>query len=164
MERSISARFEIASSAAVLVSIAVMALETFTLPAAVQEALFIADVALSLAFFAEYLYRIAKANNKLGYVTSFYGVVDLVATFPILVHAASSARLLRVLRVIRLLKVKRYNDALSRYQKALKLIAAEAALFTGVTFVFIIGFAFMIYEFEHDAQPELYRNIFNAIW
>lgn len=148
-------------------SIAIMALETFALPAAVHEALFIADVALSLAFVAEYLYRIAKADNKLGYVTSFYGVVDLVAIFPILVHAASSVRvlrLLRVLRVIRLLKVKRYNDALSRYQQALKLIGAEAALFTGVAFVFIIGFAFMIYEFEHDAQPEAYRNIFDAIW
>ncbi len=63
-------------------------------------------------------------------------------------------RLLRVLRVLRLLKLKRYNDALDRYRLALKLIAAEAVLFTGVAFIFIISFAFVIYEIEHEAQPE----------
>ena len=73
-------------------------------------------------------------------------------------------RLLRVLRVLRLLKLKRYNDALDRYRLALKLIAAEAVLFTGVAFIFIISFAFVIYEIEHEAQPEKYRNIFDSIW
>ena len=167
MSLKIGFRFEIASSIAVFASIAVMALETFDLPAGLQEALFIADASLSLLFLAEYLFRIAAAEDRRAYVTSFYGIIDLVAIFPILVHAVSSVRvvrLLRVLRIIRLLKIKRYNDALNRYRQALKLIAAEAALFTGVAFVFIIGFAFMIYEVEHEAQPEVYRNIFDSVW
>ena len=111
--------------------------------------------------------RVATAENKRGYITSFYGIIDLVAILPILVHAAASVRvlrLLRVLRVLRLLKLKRYNDALDRYRQALKLIAAEAVLFTGVAFIFIISFAFVIYEVEHEAQPEKYRNIFDSIW
>ena len=160
-------RFEIASSIAVFASIAIMALETFTLSANLEKSLFIADVALSLLFVAEYLFRIAKADSKRGYVTSFYGIVDLVAIFPILIHALSSARvvrLLRVLRVVRLLKIKRYNTALDRYRQALRLIAEEAVLFTGVASVFIIGFAFLIYEFEHEAQPDVYSNIFDSIW
>ena len=161
------ARFEIAISIAVFASIAIMALETFTLPTGVKEALFAADVALSLVFVVEYLFRIATAKDKRAYVTSFYGIIDLIAIFPILVHAASSVRvvrLLRVLRIIRLLKIKRYSDALDRYRRALKLIAAEATLFAGVAFVFIIGFAFLIYEFEHEAQPDVYGNIFDSIW
>ena len=60
--------------------------------------------------------------------------------------------------------MKRYNDALDRYRQALKLISAEAILFTGVAFVFIIGFAFLIFEVEHEAQPDVYRNIFDSIW
>ena len=167
MSLKIGTRFEIASSIAVFASIAVMALETFDLPAGLKEALFVADASLSLLFLAEYIFRIASAEDKRAYVTSFYGIIDLVAIFPILVHAVSSARvvrLLRVLRIVRLLKIKRYNDALDRYRRALKLIAAEAVLFTGVAFVFIIGFAFMIYEFEHEAQPDVYRNIFDSIW
>lgn len=160
-------RFEIASSAAVIASVVIMALETFDFPADLMRALFIVDVALSLLFVLEYIYRFATADDKRGYVTSFYGIVDLVALLPILVHAASSVRvvrLLRVLRVIRLLKLKRYSSALDRYRRALQLITAEATLFAGVAFVFILGFAFLIYEVEHEVQPQAYRNIFDSFW
>lgn len=97
-------------------------------------------------------------------MTSFYGIIDLIAIFPILIHAASSVRVVRLLRIIRLLKIKRYSDALDRYRQALRSIAAEATLFTGVAFVFIISFAFLIYEVEHEAQPGRYRNIFDSVW
>ena len=122
MDLQKSARFEIAISAAVVASIVIMALETFDLPPRLLQALFVADVALSLLFVAEYLFRLATAEDKLDYAKSFYGIVDLVALLPILVHAAGSvrvARLLRVLRIVRLLKLKRYNDALERYRLAL---------------------------------------------
>ena len=167
MDLTKSARFEIAISVAVVASIAIMALETFALPTGLKEALFVADVILSLLFVAEYLIRVATAEDKRTYMTSFFGIIDLVAISPILLHAAASVRvvrLLRVLRIVRLLKLKRYDDALDRYRRALKLIAAEATLFTGVAFIFIVGFAFMIYEFEHEAQPDVYRNIFDAVW
>ena len=167
MDLKNNARFEIVMSVAVIASIVIMALETFDLPTGLKKALFVADALLSLMFVAEYLFRVATAENKRAYITSFYGIIDLVAIFPILVHAFASARvirLLRVLRVIRLLKLKRYNDALDRYRRALKLIAAEATLFTGVAFVFIISFAFLIYELEHELQPDKYGNIFDSVW
>ncbi len=167
MDLKNNARFEIASSIAVFASIAIMALETFALPTSLREALFVADVALSLGFLMEYLFRVATADNKRAYISSFYGIIDLVALLPILIHAAASLRvlrLLRVLRVLRLLKVTRYTNALDRYRQALKSIAAEATLFASVAFVFIIGFAFLIYEVEHEAQPEVYSNIFDSVW
>lgn len=162
-----NARLEIAVSAAVFASITIMALETFSLPDRLRQALLIADYALSLIFVVEYVLRIAMAENKRAYITSFYGIIDLVALLPILVHAAASLRvlrLLRVLRVLRLLKVTRYTNALDRYSQALKSIAAEATLFGSVAFVFIISFAFLIYEVEHEAQPEVYSNIFDSVW
>ena len=48
------------------------------------QALFVADVTLSLVFVAEYLFRVATAENRRGYVTSFFGIIDLVAISPIL--------------------------------------------------------------------------------
>ena len=160
-------RFEMAVSAAVLASIGIMALETFAIPPRLAEALARADILLSLVFLVEYLFRIATAENKRRYVTSFYGLIDLIALLPILIHAAASVRvlrLLRVLRILRLLKLRRYHDAIEHYRRALKSIVAEATLFTGVASIFIISFAFAIYEVEHAAQPELYRNLFDAIW
>ncbi len=167
MKPSNRARFEIASSIAVFASIIIMALETFALPSRISEALFLIDTLLSLGFVVEYLYRIAKAEDKRGYATSFYGLIDLVALLPILIHAAASLRvlrLLRVLRVLRLLKITRYTNAIDRYQQALKSIAAEATLFASVAFTFIMCFAFLVYELEHEAQPEVYGNVFESIW
>lgn len=167
MDLKHNARFEIAVSVAVFASIAIMALETFALPESLQLALFIADAALSLIFVAEYTLRVATAENKRGYITSFYGIIDLVALLPILIHAAASLRvlrLLRVLRVLRLLKITRYTNALDRYKQALKSIAAEATLFGSVAFVFITSFAFLIYEVEHEIQPDVYSNIFDSVW
>ncbi len=162
-----NARFEIAVSVAVFASIAIMALETFDLSTDMREALIIADITLSLLFLVEYIGRILIADNRRAYITSFYGIIDLVALLPILIHAAASLRvlrLLRVLRILRLLKVTRYTNALDRYQQALKSIAAEAVLFGSVAFVFIFSFALLIYEVEHEAQPDLYRNIFDSIY
>ena len=167
MDLKNSARFEIFVSLAVVASIAVLALETFALSAKLQDALFVADLFLSVTFLVEYTLRIATADNKRKYVTSFYGIIDLIALLPILFHAAASVRalrLLRVMRVLRLLKVTRYTNALDRFKKALKSITAEATLFTGVAFIFSVCFAFMIYEVEHEAQPEVYRNILDSIW
>lgn len=162
-----SARLEIAVSVAVFVSIAIMALETFSLPQDWAHALFVADIILSLLFVLEYVLRIVTAEHKRRYMTSFYGIIDLVALLPILIHAAASLRvlrLLRVLRVLRLLKVTRYTNALEHYRQALKSIVAETTLFASVASVFIIAFAFLIYEVEHEAQPELYSNIFDSVW
>ena len=160
-------RFEIVVSVAVFTSITIMALETFSFPNDLVHALFLADIFLSMIFVVEYFLRILTAGNRRAYITSFYGVIDFVALLPILIHGAASLRvlrMLRVLRVIRLLKVTRYTSALDHYRQALRSIIAEATLFTSVACIFIISFAFVIYEVEHEAQPELYRNIFDAIW
>ena len=167
MDSARLARFEAASSAAVILSILVMAAETFFPPDHIPEFLVFANIALSALFLLEYLYRIASAENKRAYITSFYGIIDLVALLPLLVHAAESVRvirLLRVLRILRLLKFKRYNDALDRFRAALNMVAAEVALYIGVALIFILTFAFLIYEVEHAAQPDKYRNLFDAIW
>ncbi len=56
MDLKNNARFEMAISVAAFASIAIMALDPFALPAGLTEALFIADVTLSLAFVGEYLF------------------------------------------------------------------------------------------------------------
>lgn len=167
MKLSDNLHFEIFASAAVIASIVVMALETFAFPPHVRELLLALDISLGLFFVAEYLLRIATAQDKRAYITSFYGMIDLLATLPLLLHMASAVRvvrLLRLLRVLRLMKIWRFNTALDRFAKALKLIAPEASLFVGVAFIFIITFAFLIYEIESQHQPDKFQNIFDSIW
>ncbi len=71
--------------------------------------------AFTLIFTIEYAVRIYCHPRPLRYVTSFYGVVDLVSILPTylsLIYPGASyllvVRLLRVLRVFRILKLVRY--------------------------------------------------------
>ena len=74
-----------------------------------------------------------------------------------------SVRLLRLARLLRLLKLARYGDAIDRYRRALLLVREELAIFGGaaaaVLFVAVVG----IWHCEHDAQPEAFASIFDAL-
>lgn len=59
-------------------------------------------------FTIEYFYRIYIAENKLKYIFSFYGLIDLMAILPfylLLVVDLRSLRLFRLLRLIKILKL-----------------------------------------------------------
>ena len=168
MDLKNNARFEIVMSVAVIASIVIMALETFDLPTGLKQGALcrgcpvIADVCRGIPFSRLRQRKTSARTSPVSTASLIWSLSSRSWS-----HALASARvirLLRVLRVIRLLKLKRYNDALDRYRQALRLIVAEATLFTGVAFVFIISFAFLIYEVEHELQPDKYGNIFDSVW
>ncbi|MDX2425037.1 MAG: ion transporter [Cycloclasticus sp.] len=118
-------------------------------------------------FTAEYLYRIYSAKNKLRYIFSFYGLVDLIAILPFylaLVLDLRALRLLRLLRILRLLKLTRYNRALNRFAKAMVKAKEELVIILSAILVLLYFAAFGIYYFEHEVQPEVYTSIFDALW
>ena len=62
---------------------------------------------ISVAIFSvEYILRVYVADKKLGYIFSFYGLVDILAILPFYLSGAIDLRSLRVVRLLRLLKVK----------------------------------------------------------
>ena len=102
--KRLSARFEMVSFVAVFASIVVMGLETFdTLPEEVPRVLKGVDTVLALLFVLEYAYRIKTAKNKRAYILSFYGVIDLIALFPIVAPMLKSARVVRLVRLLRII-------------------------------------------------------------
>jgi sigma-B regulation protein RsbU (phosphoserine phosphatase) len=79
------------------------------LPAWVVTALKIGELVVVAAFSLEYLLRIIAADNKLAFVFSFYGLVDLLAIAPFFLSGLDTRflRVLRILRVLRVLKLQR---------------------------------------------------------
>jgi len=75
-----------------------------------------------------------------------------------------SLRLVRFIRLLRLLKLARYNNAIVRFTKAIYLVKEELIIFTLASLVTIYFAALGIYHFEHDAQPEVFRSIFDSLW
>lgn len=106
-------------------------------------------------FTVEYLMRIWLTSRTIHYVTSFYGIVDLLAILPgyisLLVlnsQLLTVVRALRLLRVIRILKLGRYMSEAEFIREALKSSAAKIQifLFFVLTIVLIMGTLMFIVE------------------
>ena len=113
-------RFDIALIILILLSVVVLMLESVASFAEKHaQALRIAEWCFTVFFTIEYIVRIYCSSNRRVYLTSFYGIVDLLSILPsyisLLVPGANFlliVRLLRVLRVFRVLKLVRYlSDA-----------------------------------------------------
>lgn len=118
-------------------------------------------------FTLEYLCRVMVAENKIKFIFSFYGLVDLLAVIPFYLATSvdlRTLRLLRLLRLIRILKMVRYNKAINRFGRALAETKEELVIFTFAAFIMLFLSSVGIYHFEHEAQPNSYRTIFDCLW
>lgn len=118
-------------------------------------------------FTIEYLLRIALAENRLRFIFSFFGIIDLCAILPFYIASGidlRSLRAFRLLRLFRVLKVVRYNKAIRRLHKALSLVREELMMFFGISLLLLYLSAVGIYYFENEAQPEAFASIFHCLW
>ena len=118
-------------------------------------------------FTVEYLLRIYVADNKLRFIFSFYGLIDLLAILPFyLVFAVDlrSLRALRFLRLLRVLKMVRYVKAMNHFIRAMSSAKEQILLFIFITIILIYFASVGIYYFENEAQPEKFSSIFDSLW
>ncbi|WP_444894099.1 ion transporter [Microbulbifer sp. TRSA001] len=120
-----------------------------------------------IVFTVEYLGRVYVAKNKLNFIFSFYGLIDLLAFLPFYIASGLDLRALRVVRlfqVFRVLKLLRYSKAVARFSRAFRMVKEELVLF-GVTALILLYLAAVgIYYFENTAQSEQFKSIFHSLW
>jgi voltage-gated potassium channel len=157
-------------SIAILIIYSVICFSIETLPDLSQatiQFLRYSEISIVSIFTLEYLYRLYISEGKVKFIFSFYGVIDLLAILPFYLATAidlRSLRLIRLLRLARLLKLVRYNSAIVRFGKAIYLVKEELVIFTVASLVMLYFAAMGIYHFEHEAQPEVFRSIFDSLW
>lgn len=128
-----------------------------------QRVLFAADCIIIAVFSVEVALRIWVGGRR--YVFSFYGMVDIVSTYPfylaLIFPIPYSA--LRILRVLRLMRVFRYMRASHILARAFASKKAEMSV--SLQFLVIITFvlSIMLYHVEHSAQPEIYSDGFTSV-
>jgi voltage-gated potassium channel len=134
----------------------------------------------SVAFFSvEYLLRIWTAaerpsqkqttdtRQRLAYVWSFHGAVDLLAILPFFLQAllpGLDLRFLRIIRVLRILKLSHYSTAL---EDLLASIYAERDAFVSALYLLVLSILItscLIYFAEHHLQPDKLGTIPDAMW
>jgi voltage-gated potassium channel len=152
-----------------LVAVSIVALET------VESFQGYGDVFLYIEYFSviifgfEYIARVYLAQNKVGYIFSFFGLIDIIAIIPSLLglsnftflKAARSIRIIRMLRMLRLAKFsqikRRKNAAQSLYKINLEIYIAALS-----TAVLLLGSLFYIFE-QHGGAKDIPSGMYWAL-
>lgn len=107
-------------------------------------------------------------KGKINYFFSFYALIDLVSVLPyILINTgfnSSFIRSLRLLRIFRLFRMEKYAVFIKLMKKIMHNIKEELIVLMFFIIIILILLSFIMFEVEHDAQPEAFANIFDTLW
>lgn len=126
----------------------------------------------TIVFTVEYLLRIYTTPKPLKYITSFYGIIDLLAIVPsylgLLFDTTTfllTIRALRLLRIFRVFKLGRYLKEAAVLVKALQESFNKIVVFFGVvlTLVLILGSFLYLIEGEENGFTSIPQSIYWAI-
>ena len=160
--------FALVIQALILVSLISFSVET--LPNLSEQArwwLYVVEVVTVSIFTIEYGLRLLVASNRLRFVTSFYGLIDLISIVPFYLTTGvdlRTLRLLRLFRVFRIFKFLRYTQAIERFKDAFREIKEELVLYLMATLLLIFLSSVGVYYFEGEAQPATFGSIFHCLW
>lgn len=162
----------------ILINVALIIADTFDLPPLAVKIGGIVETVSVVIFTIEYILRLWVADlsypelspfrARLKYIRSFAAVIDLVSLLPSFISAMSAnfmvLRMLRVLRLLRAFKLNRYTHALRDIgevfrKKASQLISSMLV----VSFLMVIS-SVLMYDAEHEAQPEVFDNALSGLW
>ncbi len=126
----------------------------------------------TVLFTIEYALRLLSVERPLRYVRSFFGVIDLLATFPtylaLLIPGAQTLlviRVLRLLRIFRIFKMAAYLDEAEGLRRALwasrrKIVVFLVAVLTAVV---IVGALMYVIEGDESGFTSIPVGIYWAI-
>jgi serine phosphatase RsbU (regulator of sigma subunit) len=123
--------FERLILALIVLSVASIGLEAIPgLPDWALRALWIEEIVVVTVFSFDYLLRIVAAKQKLAYVVSFQGLVDLLSIAPFFLARFDTrwVRVLRLLRLLRVLKLQTHILEATVAQRTRELAEKNAAL------------------------------------
>ena len=142
----------------ILLSVFVVMLDSITVFHQNYKYLFdIIEWVITLLFSIEYALRIIVVKKPLRYITSFFGIIDLLSILPqylsfFFVSSGSLAalRALRLLRVFRILKLTRFIGESNFLIRSLKASRAKIGVFLFTVFILSIIFGTIMYLIEGE--------------
>lgn len=126
----------------------------------------------TIIFTIEYILRIYCVENKLRYIRSFFGVIDLLTILPALISIIFPSaqflmviRILRLLRLFRIFKMVRYIQESRILKKALLASRPKITIFifTILFLVTIVGAVMYIVEGESNGFSSIPESMYWAI-
>ena len=163
----------------ILLSVVIVFVGTFDLPATTLKALCVIEGVASIVFTVEYCLRILTADfcysesgvvwSRVRYILSPMAIVDFVAILPFWIPmlvpgTVLGVRALRLVRLLRIFKLNRYFNAMKAIGDVV--VSKKRELIGSMFFVAILMLisSLLMYSAEHEAQPEVFCNAFSGLW
>jgi len=131
--------------------------------------IYYAEWFFTLLFTVEYILRIYCVPDRWRYVTSFYGVIDLLAILPTYIglfvgnaNYLMVIRLLRVLRIFRVLKLFRYLEEANTLMRAM--VASHRKILVFFATVAVIATVFGAFMFVVEGPEHGFTSIPTSIY
>ena len=118
---------------------------------------------------ADFLFNCGRIASATKYAISFNGIVEILSIVPFYLPMVFPTgiivfRMLRVIRVLRLFQANTYSDAMSTILVVLKQKRGQIMSSLFIIFLIMLMSSLVMYEFEHIAQPDVFKNAFSGIW
>lgn len=164
--------FDVALLWAIVLSILLVIVESMQgLPMLAKDIFKVLEYVFTFFFTIEWLCRLYCAQDRLKYVFSFFGIVDLLATLPLyLGWFFSSARYLMVMRTFRLVRVFRVFKLFSFLEegdnllRSLRISFPKIMVFFLFVVVMVISLGTLMYMVEGTVPDTPYTDIPTSIY
>ena len=137
------------------------------------------EIFSTIIFTVEYILRVwtsdllypelSPIRARIKYIFSFMALIDFIAILPFYLLFfikidLQALRTLRALRLLRIIKINRYTTALKTIIQVFKNKSNQLVSSMVVVGLLMIISSVLMYNFEHDAQPDKFTNAFDSRW
>jgi len=169
--------YDIISVVLIVLSVSMVLIETFAIPHALHNLIYIFEVSIACFFALDYLLRVWVApldypdmrpdKARLHYIFSLMAVIDFASIFPIFVASISNAtgvfKIFKLCKILRILKITRYIGGSKEFRKTIKSQTKKMSISIISIIVLITACSVFVFHYENSAQPEVYKNGFSGI-
>ncbi|MEE8575216.1 MAG: ion transporter [Thermodesulfobacteriota bacterium] len=165
--------FDVALVVCIILSVLAVMLDSVgAIRADFGEVLYTLEWAFTILFTIEYVLRLVCVGRPLGYATSFFGVIDLLAILPTYISLLLPStkyllviRVLRVLRIFRILKLAKFVGEAGLLMDAMRASRRKITIFFFVvmTLVVILGSFMYIIEGDEHGFTSIPQGVYWAI-
>lgn len=172
--------FDIIIAVAILINLFLVFFETFEVSLKYTRILNRIELITVIIFTVEYVMRLFTADllypdekNKLAsvlkFIFSLYGIIDLASFLPywlpiVFPSGIVAFRMLRVIRILRLFRINAYYDAFNVITDVIKQKKNQILSAVFIIMMMVMASSLIMYNLEHEAQPEAFNNAFSGIW
>ena len=165
--------------ALIIINVVIVIADTFDVSTELRQVMIITETVSVILFTIEYIVRLwvsdltfselSPVRARLKYVFSLQAVIDLLALLPFYLPFIFPVnlvvlRVFRVFRLLRLFKVNRYTHALSTIAAVFKQKASQLISSMLVVALLMVIASVLMYNVEHDVQPEVFDNALSGLW